>query len=83
MTLTFKIRIAVAIDSGGEWTASGWGNLKEWEPAAMETACSTVGSDAAQYWIEVELPVPEAASSERTRVAPRVRVIPERRSEPG
>lgn len=59
MTDTIRVRIALAIDSGGEWNANGWGGQKEpYEPAAMLSAQSLVGEDAALYWIEAELPIP-------------------------
>jgi hypothetical protein len=61
---TIRVRIAVAVDSGGEWNANGWGGLEQpYEPDAMSMARECVGSDAAQYWIEAELPIPRSRVS--------------------
>jgi hypothetical protein len=60
---TIRVRIAVAIDSGGEWNANGWGGAGEpYSPDAMAMARECVGADAAVYWIEADLPVPPRAS---------------------
>jgi hypothetical protein len=59
MTNTIRVRIAVAVDAGGEWNANGWGGRdRPFDPEAMSMARHSVGENAAQYWIEAELPVP-------------------------
>jgi hypothetical protein len=61
---TIRIRIAVAVDSGGEWNACGWGGRDQpYDPESMTMARRTVGSDAAQYWVEAEVPIPELCHS--------------------
>ncbi len=63
MIETIRVRIAVAIDSGGEWNANGWGGLdKPYAPDAMGMARQCVGDDAAHYWIEAELPIPKSGT---------------------
>lgn len=60
MKPTIRIRIAVAIDSGGEWNANGWGGKAQpYERDAMSMARECVGADAVEYWIEAELPIPD------------------------
>ena len=54
---TVKVRIALAINSEGDWTANGWADMEDWEAAGID-----LGDDlaTAHYWIEVEVPVPAA-----------------------
>lgn len=55
---TVKVRIAVAVDSDGDWSASGWKGARDYH--AMGTAVDGVGDNASRYWITAELPIPEA-----------------------
>jgi hypothetical protein len=58
---TVKVRIAVAVDPSGDWSASGWlkrdGKVAEGE--AMDIAIDGVNEGEARYWVEAELPIPE------------------------
>lgn len=58
-----QIKIALAIDSEGNWGASGWGNLKECakdEAMAVALECLDEWPDTdARYWIILEKEVPE------------------------
>ena len=66
MGKTIRVRIAVAIDSGGEWNANGWGGAGEpYSPQAEAMAREAVGGDAAVHWIEADLPVPDARGRAR------------------
>ena len=61
---TIRIRVAVAIDSGGEWNANGWGGRDQpCDPHAMTLAKQSVGADAVEYWIEAEIPLPDATTA--------------------
>ena len=58
------VRIAVAVDPGGEWNANGWGGRdRPYDEEAMFMAVESVGTNAARYWIETELPIPGAGAS--------------------
>ena len=56
-----KIRIAVAVDSSGEWRAQGWSHSDE--VGVMAYAMDGVDLDErklaiAQYWVEAEVEIP-------------------------
>jgi len=59
---TVKVRVAVAVDRKGNWRASGWSDENGRTATAdpMEIALGGVAEGQASYWIEAELPVPEA-----------------------
>jgi len=60
MLRTVEVRIAVAVDSEGNWHASGWSG-DTGAPVgreAMEIAASEV-RPGGTYWIEARLPIPE------------------------
>ena len=52
-----KVKIAVAIDSDGDWNAVGRAEQDERE--VMDIASLIVYTNAALYWVEAELEVPE------------------------
>ena len=54
---TVKVRIAVTVDSDGNWIACGWKGVRDGD--AMSTAIDCAREDASRYWITAELPVPE------------------------
>ena len=59
---TVKVRIAVAVDSQGNWAASGWSG--KGDPGAAsdymaDIARDGVGEGEALYWVEAEIPMPE------------------------
>lgn len=64
MTNKLQIKIALAIDSDGNWGASGWGNLDGCATdQAMEIALECLDEMAEvdrRYFIELEREVPEA-----------------------
>lgn len=55
---TTKIRIAVAVDAAGEWSAAGWKGARDSE--AMESAVDA-GSELSglhqQYFLTIEVPL--------------------------
>lgn len=57
---TVKCRIALAVDPRGEWNACGWGNgwSKASDVSKMLLAAEPLEPLAANYWVEVEVPVP-------------------------
>lgn len=58
---TVRIRIAVAVDQQGHWNASGWsGEYSPAKDAAIDSALEYCGSGAVLYWVEADLPIPEA-----------------------
>ena len=57
---TVFVKVAVAVDPAGKWSASGWskdGTLGAEE--AMDIAAECVGDGEARYWITAILHVPE------------------------
>jgi len=56
-----KVRIAVAVDTDGDYKAVGSSGIRDW--LAMEQASSInpniLTNALAKYWIEAELDVPE------------------------
>jgi hypothetical protein len=67
-----KVRIALAVDSQGVWNACGWS--RDGKPASdddmMTAAVETVSDGENQYWVEVEVEIPEAKTvkGEATKV---------------
>lgn len=59
-TPVIKIRVAVAVDARGKWSASGWSGATDAE--MMSNACDFVEADEARYWLEVEVPLPFATT---------------------
>ena len=58
---TVKVKIAVAVDPTGKWSASGW-SMQNGEPAereAMDIAIDGVDEGEVGYWLEAEVPIPE------------------------
>ena len=56
MTRTVTVRIALAINSAGEWVAYGFQDCKTWSEA-MESF--DMIDDEHRRWIVAEVPVPE------------------------
>ena len=59
MTKTVKVKVAVCVDSKGNWSATGWSSAKnppEFHSCIREDAADDVIAD---YWLEAELPLPE------------------------
>ena len=57
---TIKIKIAVAIDASGKWSASGWGvENKPCKDVPMDIAVEGVKEGGRRYWVEAEIEVPE------------------------
>ncbi len=57
---TVKVRVAVAVDPSGKWSAAGWSREDGTpdEGAAMDVVLESVDEGEARYWIEAELPLP-------------------------
>lgn len=73
MTRTVKVRVAVAVDSDGNWRAHGWPAR---EPVALScesmqfAATSATRSGAIIHWIWADLPIPAPAEVEATVEGP-------------
>lgn len=64
---TVKVRIAVAVDPSGQWTAAGWPNMEHVDMCAVDD----LGPGESYFWVEAELPIPEITTVEgTTSVAP-------------
>jgi hypothetical protein len=52
---TVRVRIALVVNSEGEWAANGWESMEEFDESELD-----LGDEHAQalYWIEAEIPVP-------------------------
>ena len=69
MPKTVKVRIAVAVDRDGKWNASGWGKGSAYANGeAMDIAIEGVDEGEARYWVEAELPIPEAETISADKV---------------
>jgi hypothetical protein len=53
---TVHVRIAVAVDTEGDWNSCGWRDGDEKD--VMGICVETLGSGEARYWLEADLPVP-------------------------
>jgi hypothetical protein len=61
-----KVRVAVAIDADGNWSASGWGNENgiQDEAAARDIAIGSTEKDPYKvYWLTAELDIPTIEDS--------------------
>jgi hypothetical protein len=54
---TVKVRVAVAVDPSGKWSALGWSG--ETDKSVMASCVEHLEEGEARYWLEAELPVPE------------------------
>ena len=52
---TVKVRIAVAVDPDGKWSAYGCPGADETD---MDIAVDAVAPGEARYWVTAELPIP-------------------------
>lgn len=52
-----KVRVAVAVDMEGNWSAIGWSNSNDDD--VMDSVVEHVGIDEARYWVISELEIPE------------------------
>ena len=59
---TVKVRIAVQVDPEGNWDAGGDSANSSTDWADQSNAWDLEG--AKRYWVEAELPIPEAAAPE-------------------
>lgn len=59
MSNTVKVRIAVAVDDCGNYVAYSDGWKKSWEDC-MELMLDDLNPGEARYWVEAELPLPDA-----------------------
>lgn len=59
--MKYKIRIAVAIDTFGEWNSCGFGNVNNptRDDELMSLALEPVGEGENSYFVECEIEVPE------------------------
>ena len=55
---TVRVRIAVAVDPDGGWSAWGGSGVKD--HVSMSYATDGVGEGEARHWVEADLPVPES-----------------------
>lgn len=57
-----KVRIALAIDSTGQWNAMGYGNVNQLpveDGELMEIAVDSVSEGERRYWVEVDIDLPK------------------------
>ena len=66
MSRTVKVRIAVAVDKTGCWSASGWltDNEESAGKEAMDICRDGVQDGEARYWLTATLEVPEERTVE-------------------
>lgn len=55
---TIKCRIALAVDPKGHWAATGGPTLREWRDC--DYILDNLSETYRRYWVEVEVPVPDA-----------------------
>lgn len=62
---TVRVRIAVAVDEGGDWASAGWrrqGGTTEQKYDDETQGCAlegVMGTHVAFHWIEADVPLPE------------------------
>jgi len=79
MSKTVKVRIAVAVDSGGNWSSAGWGGEDEAELANSASSCLPGDASCERlFWLTAELPIPEVP--EATEIAATVERVEESES---
>ncbi len=54
---TVRVRIAVAVDKDGKWSACGLPSYESWDEA-MDCWVDDLAPGEAQYWVEATLPIP-------------------------
>lgn len=54
---TVKVKIAVAVDTDGDWCSAGWSNADDND--LIGAAIENIGEGEARYWLIAELEVPE------------------------
>lgn len=57
-----KVRIALAIDSTGQWNSMGYGNVNQLpveDRELMELAVDSVSEGERRYWVEVDIDLPQ------------------------
>ena len=54
---TVKVRAAVAVDSDGNWSVSGWKGAED--ETVMDIATEMVDPGETRFWLTAELPIPE------------------------
>lgn len=64
---TVEVRIAVAVDSKGNWIAAGWNNKEDEDQMRAATYDGLDGNEI-QYWLTAELEVPEAKKIEASEI---------------
>ena len=57
MSETVRVRVAVAVDSNGEWNACGAVGMDDQD--AMCLAADPLEFGEARYWLEAKLPLPQ------------------------
>ena len=53
-----RVRIALAVDSRGEWSSAGWSQADD--DTLMDLAVESLMDGEARFWVEVDVPVPMA-----------------------
>lgn len=57
-----KVRIALAIDSTGQWNSMGYGNLNQppvGDDELMDFALGMVNEGERRYWVDVDIDLPQ------------------------
>jgi hypothetical protein len=57
MSKTVKVRIAVSVDSKGDWSSAGWSGSSSHDFHSY--TCDSLEPGENRYWLEAELEVPE------------------------
>lgn len=60
MTKTIKVRIALCVDNEGNYAASGYPTRAGCEDAPFNYLNDNLSETVRRYWVEVEVPVPDA-----------------------
>lgn len=66
---TVRVRIAVAVDTKGKWSACGWkSDGKQYDKEARDSAIDGLYNDGSYnvHWIEADVPVPQETMIEGT-----------------
>lgn len=60
MTKAIKVRIALCVDNEGNYAASGYPTRAGYENTPFDYLNDNLTETVRRYWVEVEVPVPDA-----------------------
>lgn len=67
---TVTVKIAVAVDHKGQWSAIGWDSTSDdHSEVLMDNVVENLEEGEARYWVEAELEIPEKSEPKEIKVS--------------